>query len=574
MPETIKGHIVDPQTGLIIPKTYQRSIHTSSINLKGKENPLNLQGFNQGFPLPKDREYSVVKFPHKGSGLDDLINQAIADGNVSNVGVAPVIHPQITALIARQQAQASTASLTITGREGTVKRVSDLISRFNDSPIGWSDGISQFIYNMRTYNRGCPIATIPIHADVSEWSALGLTLIPILQDGEKESDAKRFHIENNTGKPIEGVPYILSPFDIEPTGNVTYPYWYRAKKTNASGGASYIWVLLHNTQVIVNTPSSSSSYGVGTSAIWTCLGFLAESILILDERLERQMNALTEGLIGISGTDSTAKQIKAEIAQNREKDIDSGRMIARGYTMLTSPNTPIAFAQLRFREDAGIEFKERRQYEEDVIALCFGEPLSSVVTRGGVGFGAQAETVAEQTSDSGVNSLLSQLAVALGSVYRRVSFAIKKPSNREKQAQMETLLKFLDAVGKADGVFDVNEVRAIIERDIMEIPIVDEGDAIKDVGADADVDDLRISDDDNDDNNGNNSDDLDDDTELSYNVERAVMLGDYLLLVAQEGVVLYHNGEVIITDGDVDLAIEESRLIDPVLADLMEAERI
>src|SRR5687767_178484 len=134
------GYIVDQDTGLYVPQTYRRSAPLSSVSLRDDNligrAAITADGYNSGLRLDRDPDTLIVKWPERGSGLDDIASGAIVDGVIGNVGAAPVIAPQISALMRRQQDQAATAALTLSGRATPVKKAKDALLRFNDSPLG------------------------------------------------------------------------------------------------------------------------------------------------------------------------------------------------------------------------------------------------------------------------------------------------------------------------------------------------------------------------------------------------------------------------------------------------------
>ncbi|GEM_PF-5542413 len=395
------GYVID-KNGLWVPNTYAQNsaILNTYDNYMGyfQENGLSQRGYNFGHAIYRDQDTLVPRFPKKGGGWDDLVMGHIADGNIANVGVATVIMPQITGMLRQHLTKAKTATIELTGKKTPVKTARDAIARFNDSPMGVTDAIQKMVYGLHTYNRGTPIASVPITMDFSLWKENGLNVIPI---GD-ESKTKKYRLEVDWQKHGTAVPYLPSVFDLEPTGNAQYPYWYRVQR----GKDDYVWVLLHQTYILPVILSYSQMGGIGTSTLWNLLGILAEHILIVDRRLELAMNAPGDGIIGISGIQQGANFIKTQIEKTAEDNKKMGNVLTKGTTIITSPLNDIKMVHMSLRQDNGISFQEWREYCEDVIAHAFGDPLSALVIRGGVGYGAQAGTAADQSSDSGVGALL------------------------------------------------------------------------------------------------------------------------------------------------------------------------
>lgn len=537
------GYIVDQGTGLYIPQSYRRSTPLSSVssptNSIGKSN-LTSDGYNGGVRLQRDPDNLIVRWPERGSGLDDIASGAIVDGQIANVGAAPVIAPQISALVRRQQDQAATAALTLTGRATPRKKAKDALLRFNDSPLGSTQAVMQMVHDLRTYNRGAPLATVPIIYDIDKWSENGLEVRKIGDSGNQ------YYLEVDWGKIGTPVPYLPSIFDLEPTGNPIWPYWYYKLVDGKSS-----WILLHHTHVLPLTPGVTSLPGIGLSSTWICLGILAESILIIDARIEKVANAVTDGIILITGSDDDADTIKAKISEQREQNQAAGFSINKGYSLMTATDPNAKVVQFQFRQDTGVTFKERREYEEDVIAAAFSEPLSSMVTRGGVGYGAQAETTADNSGEMGIGALLHWIGVGLGAIYPRVQIGFSRPSDRAKRLKLADFKTFAEAVRSLpDGTLDPEEVRAMLQRDVIDIPESGEDNGITTAGADENTDSEGENGEQRESDAGDTSV-AESEESLARNIDTALMLAHRLNLD-----VLYDEDDVAITDEDVDTAIE------------------
>lgn len=546
---TDQGFIVDKDTGLSVPPSYRRSAPLSSYstatnNHLGKP-PINQDGYNGGLRLERDPDNLIVKWPQRGSGVDDIACGAIVDGDIGNVGASPVIAPNISSLVRRQQDQAATAALTLSGRASPVKKAKDALLRFNDSPLGSTQAVMQMVHDLRTYNRGAPIATVPLHYDSDEWTEYGMEPVPI------PNLKGLYYLEVDWSKIGTPVPYLPSIFDLEPTGNPIWPYWYYKKVDNKAA-----WVLLHHTHILPLTPGITGTPGVGLSSTWICLSVLAESILVTDARIERAANAVTDGIILITGSDDDAPQLKKHIDEQRDENKMAGMVLNKGYTLLTTRERGGNIVQFSFRQDTGVTFKDRREYEEDVTATAFSEPLSSLVTRGGVGYGAQAETTADNSSEMGVGAILSWIATGLGAIYPRVQIAFMRPSDRAKRLMLADLQTFAQSMQAMPvGVLLESEMRAMMQRDVIDIPEVGEDDIMTTAGTDENTDEEGV-------NTG--KDPAQDDTssqdqqeppptneQMAASIERALILAQRVNLET-----LYEDDDLTITDDDVDTAIQ------------------
>lgn len=464
------GRFIDSASGLLVPESYQRwQMQSAFLGQSG----ITLQGFNNGYALDRDENTFAVKWPRKGSGQDDLICQYIVDGMVANVGVSPVVAPQISAMVRKQQNQAVTASIDVTGRTSPMKKARDAIALFNDSPLGATDALETLTYRLCTYNRGAPIATVPITFAFEDWADYGLTAVPIVAPGQPAEGINRFYLEVDWARVGTPIPFLPSPFDLEPTGVQQWPYWYRARSQD---GQSSFWVLLHSSQIIEVTSGKSGVPGIGHSPVWMCLGILAEQILITDERVEKMLYSLTDGIILLGGVQGlTGQQVEDRVAAAREAHLEQGLRAAKGTAILTSPLDKVSYVQINFRQPPGVEFKDWREYAEDVIALAFGETLSTLVTRGGIGYGAQTDTASDNAAETGVGAYLTKIGSALGAIYPRVQISVSRPNDRAQRINIATLQVFSQAATPmiAAGVFSAGQAAAIIDRDILSLPPVD-----------------------------------------------------------------------------------------------------
>ncbi len=485
------GNIKDERTGLFLPShivaspTRQKTIDQAPealrqyLEQKGMFDHMLYSGFYQGgYALHRDEMTLVVHIPQKGLDRSELLLSALASGEVNNVGATPVPYPQLPGLLRKQQVQAQTIDIDLTGRETPVKNARNAIARFNDSPLGVTQAISDMVYNLRVFNRGCPLLTVPATFDMSVWPENGLDAIPILRDGESESDAKLFYLSADWSKIKTPVPYITDPLRFRPSGLTEWPYWFRAQD-----GRSSKWVLLHNTQVIPIVPGNSLRPNslIGTSSVWICLGFLAEEFLVIEERTERKLATATNGILGISGVSQTGKKIEEQIETQSEIRKLEGKFFASDYTILTSQNSKVTFTFLPLRQQDGVEPKDRKESDEDILTLAFQEPLTAVVSRGGIGFSSNAPEQGRQNADAGVGALLTVLEIALGTIYPRVTVSISRQNDPAQRLNVSTLKDFSSAVKDLNAavegdepVLSREEIRALIDRDLFELPDIDD----------------------------------------------------------------------------------------------------
>lgn len=496
------GRVITSEAGIVIPPSFRNDslgvtrrdpgpVLKGLLNGRTDRNSRTFStGFCYGYRLERTKELIVV-WPEKGTGIDDMLCAAIVDGTIANAGISPIVMPQISALVQRQQDQARASDLTFTGRKTPVGKARDAIARANDSPLGYTQFIAQVVYQLRTFNRGAPITTVPVTYPVENWAENGMMAIPL--DGGEDETPSLYYLEVDWTKHGPAVPYLPSVFDLVPSGNAQWPYWMR-KKINGTNS----WVLLHNSQIISVLPCSSASelqsiYGgarydghyypcIGTSAVYLAWSLLAENILMVDADVEQMINRATDGFVSISGVEQTPAELRAEIEAEAETD---GIKLMSNYTILTSEEE-IKFDEFSFRSN-NRDFAEWRTYVEDVLAALFGEPLHALVSRGGLSV-QQSESSSDGSADAGVNSILDLIGKVLGCIYPRVQVAVARQNDRAQRLNMDTFEVFSSSIRNLpEGTLTRDEIRAIIDRDIFEIP--ETGEDVKTEGATADQDD-------------------------------------------------------------------------------------
>ncbi len=463
------GYTTAP-SGLIVPPSYNvRSSLSGEVQHKLRNySYFCAEGFSYGIRLPRDKDTLVIQWAPKGSGIDDLLSAAIADGEIANVGIAPVMWDQLSALILRRQEQVNSVSVLVTGRSSPANRALNALARMNDSLLGVIAGTQRILYQLDVFNRGAPMATVPITYPANQWESEGLTPVPILDDKGKATGKYYLEVDWQGRTPI---PYLPSVFDLEPTGNGAWPYWYQTLIDDKKA-----WVLLHQTQIISLLTTQTNRPGIGTAPVWLCLPVLAENTLVIDERYEKLIDKPAEGILGISGVTQSADAIRAKIDEPDHT-----------WTLLASP-TDIKFGGWSFRQPDGVDWEKRQRHFEDVLAAAFNEHPSAVVMRTGVGTAAASEVAADNVAENGVFAILKAIEIAFGAIYPRVSIRVTKTNDRARRLGLELLGMFATAVQKLpEGTLTRDEIRTIIDAEYLTIPVtgaaVAQSDARPGVGA-------------------------------------------------------------------------------------------
>lgn len=472
---------VTTASGLILPPSMYKSKLAAVPGEKGSNiaylqsryNQLQQTGFHGGTPITREPETMIVCFPEKYSGIDDFMMGEIIDGNVRNIGPSPVVSSLLSAAVMKQVAQVSNGDITLTGKNTPTKKARDGIAWWNDSPTGAVYGLSRMAYQLLVYNRGAPVATVPIIYAFDDWEEFGLIAHPMPNKDQKAEDALYWWLEVDWQKHGSPIPYLPSVFDLEATGNQEWPYWYRVKVEKKDR-----WVLLHHSQIIPVLPGYSQKDGYGTSAAWLITEPLSMFIISQDAKMEELVNAPTTGIVGISGTEEAPSDIKKRMEDDRKRAIAGGSYFDKSPFIIVSPDKEIKFNTFSFRNFEAWKQEDIERFEDRVATVLRMSLNELGISRKGVGYAGQAQSTANLTADSGAGYLLSLIASALGSIYPRVQVSVSRPNDLARQQQLTNFKTLADAVkGLPDRTLDRDEVRAMIES-LVGIKIPDAGDGV------------------------------------------------------------------------------------------------
>lgn len=480
-PAWTNGHLVTG-SGILVPPS------SSISNLRSPHTPPHVsaiirrhtwgvdlwsEGQTWGYELTKNPDTGAILLPEKGSGGDDLLNAALVGGELKNIGVTPILNDQIIGILNRQISQAKNSDIVLSGRKSPVRKAKDAIALYNDSPLGYTGAVGQIVWQMRTYNRGAPHATVPVTYPVDQWASMGLIAVPMPKPNETEETTHTFYLEVDWETHGTPIPYLPSVFDLEATGDNEWPYWYSFFPRN---DGKRCWILLHWTQIIGLVAGHSARCGIGTSTAWAAWGFLIDWALEKQRRAEKLQHEPSNEIVAIGGIAQSAEQLKENVLANRQVEKENGRVVDRGVTFLAGKE-PINIESHSFRE-APADFEIFKQDTEDRIVLLFEEPLVAMVTRGGIGYGVQSDEAQEGSSDVGVQSILSCVAQVLGSIYPRIQVVVSRPNDATKTRQLENFDKLASAIQKLpEGTLNPAEIRALIPLTGITIPMVDADEA-------------------------------------------------------------------------------------------------
>ena len=475
----VDGKEIRTKSGIILPPTMSNSplayIENGDGNIAKVQTYLSVQamqrGFAHGYVLDREPETRLWLLPGKGTGWDDLAMGKIMNGEIANVGSAPIVSALASSLVQKKIAQATNAEVTLTGKASPVRKAKAGIARFNDSPIGVTAALQQAVYQLDVYNRGCPISTIPIIYPAENWEEYGMTLVPLAADGQSEADAMHYYIDMDWSRLRYVTPYLPSVFDLEPTGLMEWPYWYRVEIDK-----KHRWVLLHNSQIIQLIPGYSGTPGIGTSSAWLDTEQLTIYIMVKDAEVESLVNAPTSGFIAISGIDQDAADVKDKVEQDRQANKARGQLVSKGFTIFTS-DKPIDFKSFSFRDVQGYTQEAKEAMEDRIVANHRMTLSEAGLSRKGVGYAGQADTNRDMAADSGVGYSLKLFGTALGAMptFQNVSVAINRQNDYARVRAIEDFQKFAAGVQALPvGTLEPGEVRAMIESFLgIKIPQVD-----------------------------------------------------------------------------------------------------
>lgn len=467
------GHfIVDKKSGLAVPRV-SGSETWSYYNTYLTETRGNVMG---GVPLTRDDATGVWQIPGYGTGYDDFLMRTIVRGNVSNIGISPIIDSGLSALVAKMQAMASTWEVLLTGKVTPVTKGAEIISRANDSDVGISDFISKYIGALLTENRGAFVSFAPIRTVAFDnWEEYGMNAVPI-DKGTKKGKQRYYYLDMSTQsfRENQGV-WTLDGLLCWPTGNPEWPFWYKVPR-----GGSDAWVLIHRdfgTQVLYHIGGEDTIWaGMGQSPSWRYLNILTQEIMRVENDIEAMLNRPPDGIVHGSGLDTPDQLSSAVKAHNRDRE--EGRVLYYPGTMFmgsVSENAKIALLEFT-RPPAGYDFNSWKTWREDMLALCFGVSATWVVTRIGTGSLTQSGVTNEITAQTGLAHLETMIQSVLARcVPPRVSVLVHYRSDRQTRFQVETVDLLAGAIQKLQAAGDgqtltVPEIRTIIEQHGLNIP--------------------------------------------------------------------------------------------------------
>ena len=360
--------------------------------------------------------------PNKYTVEAELMCAEIAGINYTDKDLGGALLPELTGLLNKFSREVGASSFTVTGRDYPALIVSDALSRADMPQL-----LQQFIFEQSVYNRGSALAFAPLHIDISLWKDYGIEIKKATIGGKSVE-----YVTVDWTKHGTPVPYLLDPLRCTPTNSVEYPYFY-----NAPDGGGTRTVLLHNSHVTPIVPGQDRNQNWGTSPTWIVLGTISAFLTDRAARIEQMANAKAGDLLTLSGVNQSAAQsVRDERLKQIERNRNAGQQFGGDPTIIAG--NAISASLLRMRQGMSVDdYSKMREIAINQLALAFGVSIMDIETRGGVGYGAQADAQMDAFAMQGAIAMMYRLAQALQRFYPRVTIAVSSPRDPSQQLNMQ-----------------------------------------------------------------------------------------------------------------------------------------
>lgn len=420
--------IIDESTGLVVARVGDEAAYVRNERLYERVG-------QQGFALDRDQETTIIKWPQRGSGLDDLTYHEIVTGNVRNVGVHPTPDPIMSSLVESLTNEASIAEITLMAGASRIDEVRAAINMAGDSVTGAAKLLGDFTFGHYVYNRGNAIDLVGASSYAfDQWQENGLVAVPLLAEGEREQDATRFYLEETPvdfSRPLR----LIDPWRYIPTGNAEWPVM--LPKKSAERGIT-VYVYLHQDQIsLIQTQYSSS--------VHRYMAIFASAVVFeLEGGIEKMLNEPEDGLIFFSGVgQKDGDRIRDQVIVEDEEARESGRILQQGYHIVTATEPRARAVQLTWRDLKEVDYRQRVLN----MAACFDVNAMDYFPIEGIGYTGQASTQSFKSGTRGVMIPLGIFGRMIMSIFPRVYASVTLPNSRADEMRLDNLGKLRDAVG-------------------------------------------------------------------------------------------------------------------------------
>lgn len=422
----------------------------------------------------RDEETGLIRVPTYASREDDIFMRVITRGAIGNIGIAPVIDPQLSALVSRRQAMAQTWEAIIESPfEAPARQLHDVMSQADDGQ-GAAAFSADVVGGLDVDNAGVFIAELPIGTmPYQDWESVGMELRVI------DEKKKTYYLETNDKAGSSRGLWSLDGLRCSPTGNNQWPFWiYPLDKETGKPGK--IKVLIPNSvgfQVVQRVGPKWESYdGFGQSGTWRYIGLMVHDQLIREMDVEAFLAQPPRGFVVARPVDQYG-QLKQAIQQSQAERDEEGILYYPGTTFLEFMNSAGDVLIRPWSEPpANFTPQSWRVYREDVLAASFHVSVAFLVTRIGTGAFSQSDVTAEIQAETGLAWIRHVLQMVFSAVAatRRTKVFIIVPSDRAKKIQMEVAEKFantLDTLQTAGAGLMPDQIQAMFQSYVgIEIP--------------------------------------------------------------------------------------------------------
>lgn len=338
--------------------------------------------------------------PDKYSGEAKKLCASIAGANVSGeFANSPIA--EIPALIGKFIREATASSLGVGGRAYPVASVTPIIDAFQQS-------LGRYIFEQCVFSCGSFVSLLPLDTPVSGWRDMGII-------AQRDQNDDVYWVDIDPQLVGVGNLTLLDPMRCTPTGDPEWVCVYVADDGNPYH--------LHANYCVQMVSGADVRAGWGASPVWVSMEPVSQYMMAVHQFAESRFGGGRDIIHG-EFPRQTGDDITRAYERRREAALNGGGRYGVRPLVVSAPNMSV----LRTGELMTVaEFDKIREIVINKIALAFGVPVLEIESRGGVGYGAQAESQNQLYVMNGVLSMLYALARAINRFFPRVTISVNSP---------------------------------------------------------------------------------------------------------------------------------------------------
>ena len=492
------GYYLDEDKGLIVPLAirtgpsergavvYQEGISFGETNVNRRA----VSKGSVGTKIRYNEESGFIFYPPYASGFDDYLNRSLVTGYMENGGMTPVLITMLSTIVAKRQGMAGTWSVVAHGKKTPVGRFLDLLALANNSQVGISDFVEEYVGALDVDNRGAIGAQVPIETiEFDKWGEYGMEAVPLAGQVSGREDYFMLQMTDGAFNENRGI-YTIDGLQCFPTGVPQYPYYIRKYSDELK---RWLWVLIssdYGFQILQKVGGRNQMYpGYGQSGTWRLAPYIVKHIAIDRMEYEHLAAQPPRGILWATGLDSPTQFRDQYIAYLKDR-AENNLLYYPGLFQGGSRSRDAKITLIHWSEPpSGYTPQEWRTEFVDNIAASFHMNVAQLEVRTGEGAMTQsdiASAVESETSMAWIRHKIEQVMNYIAPP--RVLSSVIWRSDRTTRFQAETAARFSSAVERfsravpeGDVVFTVEEIRALLQSYIgISIPETGDGEITKD----------------------------------------------------------------------------------------------